>query len=157
MSSPGNLAGSATAIQGQFTFQSDNPYPTDSANAALANWIGLSQVTYDGPLSGIAINHGIFRFVDAANFVGGGTVYCADCTIGGEGGLKGGFVAAYTIQGTATTYTGMLTFIDGFKDLRGITGGGTFEGNCVDSDCTKKGSLGHYDFSYTLPPPAPSA
>jgi hypothetical protein len=119
--------------QGTFKFATDF-FSTTSGTAAE-----ISQLTYKGAITGVAIDKGTAQLVKS--FSGNGTEYCADCTIAGK---RGAFIATYKYSGSGNTYSGTQTFTKGFGKLAGLKGGGTFKGNIKTNSNT-------YKYHYTLP------
>jgi hypothetical protein len=126
----------STSIHGTFTFQSD--FFGKSTSSTVPE---ISQLTYKGPLAGIAIDSGSSTSTASGAFSGSGTEYCAACTIGTK---TGAFIATYRYAGSGNTYKGSETFVRGFGDLVEIKGGGTFEGTISTNSNT-------YRLTYTLP------
>lgn len=135
------LAASASAPRandkaaGSFSFQSDY-----TVAVAKGISIEISQLTYTGDLTGVAIDRGTENTFADGSFAGSGTEYCAACTIDG---LSGAFTATYIYWGSGATYSGVENFTQGFGHLSGIVGGGSFKGNVQDN-------TNSYQYSYGL-------
>ena len=120
---------------GTFTGQSDLFSGTSGTVAEI------SQSTYKGAITGVAIIYGTASFQSGGSYSGKGTEYCAACSIAGK---SGAFTATYKYSGSGRNYTATLSFTHGFGKLAGLTGGGTFKGNLATNSNT-------YDYHYTLP------
>lgn len=125
----------STTASGSFKYQSD--FFSKPSNGTS---IEISQITYSGAVTGIAVSNGTATLQSSGSFSGKGTFYCASCTIAGK---HGAFIATYKYSGSGNAYSATLTFSRGFSKLAGLKGGGSFRGNIATNSNT-------YTYHYTL-------
>jgi hypothetical protein len=118
-------ASSAATASGTFTFVSDTrtPIRTADGNTIVDE---VASIAYAGDLSGTVTATDTIVVHPDGSVEGHGREVCDSCTIGGR---TGAFTALFAFRGSATHFAGSEVFVDGSGGLKGLRGGGTFEGN----------------------------